>query len=107
MNAGADHDGRCALAALLERAYRLALWLQDAERAAGVEPAHPAEGAETTPSAFAIQVASSELVDVLDEARAWLVAEARTQARAETTPAVPLSSAGTPTPVRSSAPPDR
>lgn len=69
------------LAALLERAYRLALWLHDSGR--------PVEG-DTTPAVFASFVASSELVELLDEARVRLI-----------TPA------GRPTPARSSAPPDR
>ena len=106
-------DERCELAALLERAYRLALWLHDAERvdrAVGIEtPDEPG----ASQAAFAVHVASSELVDVLDEARARLVAgagsagsagSAGTTARALATS---LSPAGTPMPVRSSVPPDR
>lgn len=70
-------DERCELAVLLERAYRLALWLHDAER---VDRSNDASGAVIadepvdSPAAFAVHVASSELVDVLDEARARLVA---------------------------------
>lgn len=86
MSAGPVTDGSCAVGARLERAYRLALWLQDSTR-----DRCPAD-ADT--HAFAIQVAAAELVEVLDEARALLV-------RASVTPA------GMPMPVRSSAPPDR
>lgn len=86
--AAAGDEERCAVAALLERAYRLALWLREEERAAA-----------TSPSAFAVHVASSELVEVLDEARARLVTGGGS--------AKTFSSAGTPTPARSSAPPDR
>lgn len=121
MSAGTAPDERLALAALLERAYRLALWLQDAERAALAVPASAghADGIEATPTAFAVQVASSELVDVLDEARALLVC-AGSGLRAEIDAAsgtrqseerggdpAPFSSSGTPMPVRSSAPPGR
>ena len=94
-------DPRCELAALLERAYRLALWLHDAERvdrAGDVEmPGEPG----ASQAAFAVHVASSELVDVLDEARARLVAGAGPMIGPAITPA------GMPTPARSSAPPDR
>lgn len=73
------------LAALLERAYRLALWLQDVDR-----PAEP----EATPAAFAAHVAATELVAVLDEARARMVGAA-------------LNPAGRSMPTRSSARPGR
>jgi hypothetical protein len=69
------------LAALLERAYRLALWLHDS--------GHRCLD-EESPASFGRFVASSELVAVLDEARARLI-----------TPA------GTPRPARSSARPGR
>jgi len=86
VSAGPCADGSCAVGARLERAYRLALWLQDSTR--------DRCPAETDADAFAIQVATAELVELLDEARALLV-------RAGVTPV------GTPMPARSSAPPDR
>lgn len=101
MNADPRHPSRnerCELAALLERAYRLALWLHDAERVDRVET--PRDSGES-PASFAVHVASSELVDVLDEARARLVAGAGGSIGSTFSPA------GTPTPTRSSAPPDR
>lgn len=100
-------DERCELAALLERAYRLALWLHDAERvdrAVGIET--PDESGASQ-AAFAVHVASSELVDVLDEARARLVAGAGSAGNAGGALATSLSPAGTPMPARSSVPPDR
>jgi len=91
-------DERCELAALLERAYRLALWLHDAERVDRVDtPGEP----DASQASFAVHVASSELVDVLDEARARLVAGAGHAI------GPPINPAGTPTPARSSVPPDR
>ncbi|WP_141101024.1 hypothetical protein [Roseateles aquatilis] len=60
------------LAALLERSYRLALWLQDTS---------PPTDDPASPAAFAAFVASSELVAVLDEARALLVARRAGPAR--------------------------
>lgn len=95
-------DERCELAALLERAYRLALWLHDAERVDRVDtPGEPG----TSQASFAVHVASSELVDVLDEARARLVVGAGHAIGPSTGPAI--NPTGTPTPARSSAPPDR
>jgi len=93
-------DDDHALGALLERAYRLALWLQDS--VGGAAPNGKRldndrvdnkrlndEGAEDEgPSDFAARVASAELVELLDDARALLVTASVT-------------------PVRSSAPPDR
>ncbi|WP_343627252.1 hypothetical protein [Roseateles sp.] len=77
----AELDERSTLAALLERSYRLALWLRDSGRT---------DADKDTPASFASFVASSELVELLDEARVRLI-----------TPT------GMPTPARSSAPPDR
>ena len=98
-------DERCELAVLLERAYRLALWLHDAERVdrpgGAVTPDEPG----ASQAAFAVHVASSELVDVLDEARARLVAGSGAAIADAGPPA--FNPAGTPTPARSSAPPDR
>ena len=100
MSRGRFDDDEHALGALLERAYRLALWLQDSvggvapngkrvdnDRAANKRSND--EGAEDVgPSDFAARVASAELVELLDDARALLVTASIT-------------------PVRSSAPPDR
>ncbi|WP_377160427.1 hypothetical protein ACFJIX_12490 [Roseateles sp. UC29_93] len=98
MSIDPPRDERCELAALLERAYRLALWLHDAER---VDRSDAPDDRGTSPASFAVHVASSELVDVLDEARARLVAGAGHSIGPT------ISPAGTPTPARSSAPPDR
>ncbi|MFX1682476.1 hypothetical protein [Mitsuaria sp. CC2] len=99
-------DERCELAALLERAYRLALWLHDAERVDRMDtPGEPG----ASQASFAVHVASSELVDVLDEARARLVAGAGHAIGTATDPSIgpAINPAGMPTPARSSAPPDR
>ncbi len=109
-------DERCELAVLLERAYRLALWLNDAEAAGGIDL--PDDG-EVSRATFSKQVASSELLDVLDEARARLVAGAgraigSTGATGATRSTVAIdasgstfSSSGMPPPARSSVPPGR
>lgn len=94
-------DERCELAALLERAYRLALWLHDTERVDCTDGVEGPDDHGASQAAFAVHVASSELVDVLDEARARLVAGTGSVI------APALSSTGTLTPARSSAPPDR
>lgn len=94
-------DERCELAVLLERAYRLALWLHDAERVDRSNDTVIADDPVDSPAAFAVHVASSELVDVLDEARARLVA-GPCHAIQPTISAIEAR-----LPARSSAPPDR
>lgn len=62
------HQGQ-ATAALLERAYRMALALQSSVAAQGLEPA------ELEPQRFVQFALAQELVTMLDEARVMLLAQ--------------------------------